>query len=189
MPFFRNFYFIKAPQELFTTLFEANASEIASRTPITQEMANAVGSTVDHLTQQKAAYLPTISPEQRDQLAQLIQLIKDTPFNLKDWWESQPTLRNEFLSNLPHEDYANLPKVEALLEKEQFKSNFKYSGFTDAVINSLANLDRQNPELYPFIRELDKQHPEVLSASAKDLNTAGQTVLNSLDLLHDSILY
>ena len=96
-------YFTKAiiyQQEFFTTLFEANASEIASRTPITQEMSEAVGSTVDHLTQQKEAYLPTVSPEQRDQLAQIIQLIKDTPFNLKDWWQSQNKLRNEFRRNL-----------------------------------------------------------------------------------------
>lgn len=74
-------------QEFFTTLFEAIGSEIASRTPITPEIATAVGSTVNHLEARKKALLPTVSTEQAEQLTALISLINNTPFNVQHWWE------------------------------------------------------------------------------------------------------
>ena len=145
-------YFLKNSQELFTTLLEAKASEVASRTTITQEMAEAVGSTVDHLTQQKEAYLPTVSAEQRKQLTALINLIKDTPLNLQDWWEAQISLKDAVCRSL------ELPKVDKLIDENIIKY-----GFIEApVVYQLANLDREHPELYQFILSLDKKHPDVL---------------------------
>ena len=137
-------YFHSEPQELFTTLFEAKASEIASRTPITQEMAAAVGSTVEHLTQQKDAYLPTVSAEQREQLTALINLIKDTPFDLQGWWENQHNLDYDLIRslNLPPVDYSNLPEVDNLLSEDFFRWDFK-----DGAIDTFANLDKDHPKL------------------------------------------
>lgn len=82
-------YFTKPArkQEFFTTLFEAIGSEIASRTPITPEIATAVGSTVHHLEARKKALLPAVSTQQAEQLTTLVSLIDSTPFNVQHWWK------------------------------------------------------------------------------------------------------
>ena len=130
-------YFTRAPQEFFTTLFEANASRIASQTTIiTQEMADTVGSTVDHLTQQKEAHLPKVSPEQRKQLTALINLIKDTPFNLTDWWESHSFLRDEFTRNL------KVPEVDEA-EAKFLAENAHLLDLPKRFMTMLENLDEK----------------------------------------------
>ncbi|MCX5921227.1 MAG: hypothetical protein NTW61_07920 [Candidatus Melainabacteria bacterium] len=168
-------YLVEHPQELFTTLFEAYASEIASRTPITPEMAYTVGSRVDHLTEQTEAHLPNVSPEQKKQLTELIDLIKDTPFNLKGWWQEQTQLDYELVRslNLPPVDYSNLPNVDELLDEDFFK----HEEDSESIVKNFANLDREHPALYQFILELDKQHPEVMGASfRRDIDAASKVM-------------
>ncbi len=72
-------------QEFFSTLFEAYASEVASRTTITPEMAHAVGSTVAHLEARKAALLPEVSEDQRTTLKNLLSLVRETPLDVAEW--------------------------------------------------------------------------------------------------------
>lgn len=173
-------YFISSPQELFTTLFEANVAEIASRTPITQEMADAVGSTVEHLTRQRETYMPTVSTEQREQLTALINLMRGTPFNLTGWLEDQyhPKHWNVNKLNLPPIDYPIVPEVDKLLVLRSWDSVCRR--FRPHRINTLADLDRQNSELYQFILELDTQHPDLLSVCTRALNDESEILLQSL---------
>jgi hypothetical protein len=78
-------YYKYSAEELFTTLFEAYASEVAHRTVITEEMANAVGSTVEHLEARKRVLLPSVSDNQRKILKALLTLVNDTPLDLENW--------------------------------------------------------------------------------------------------------
>jgi hypothetical protein len=161
------FTFRDKPQELFTTLLEAKGAEIAARTPVTQAMADAVGSTVEHLTQQKDAHLPTVSPEQREQLAQLINLIKDTPFDVTGWWRDGISLRETFFRHL-NLSIVNHPELQSLYQcVEQADLDFQYSDSPDTIINTFANLDKDHPEVYNFILSLDEQHPDLLGTDTK----------------------
>ncbi|MCS6267137.1 MAG: hypothetical protein H2174_06185 [Vampirovibrio sp.] len=106
-------------EEFFTTLFEAYASEVASRTPITEEMAYAVGSTVDNLEARKQALLPTVSESQRTILKDLLSLIRDTPLDLEDW-----VLYNHIDVDMQYHLLSQLSPNFPLLEAEKLLKNF-----------------------------------------------------------------
>jgi hypothetical protein len=128
-------YFTKPArkQEFFTTLFEAIGSEIASRTPITTEIATAVGSTVRHLEARKKALLPNVSTQQAEQLTALVSLIDSTPFNVQHWWEG--------LNNT--EQYAIL---EAVTQNHVIPSILKPNAL-DSIKEALTVIDDLQPSL------------------------------------------
>ena len=93
-------YYRRVPEEFYTTLFEAISSEMSSRTPITSEMAQTVGSTVEQLEKRMSEVFPTVSKYAQGDLEDLLQLIKETPFNVEQWWLNQYELREQLCPSL-----------------------------------------------------------------------------------------
>jgi hypothetical protein len=141
-------YFLKEPQELFTTLFEAIASEILYRTAITDEMAMAVGSTKSYLENQKKSYAPPVSTTQKANLNALTTLIQNTPLNLMPVWINQTSLRNRLFPN--NEGFYTLPYGDEAVNEASW-----------GLQNVIGHLDKTHPELYNFVLNSDKIYPEL----------------------------